>query len=246
MNKKTTPTPLDLEAEQRTAQLLREAEEALSHERLITFWQTHGKTILGMALMLVVGTAAGTVWRQFSEGRDAKTTATLLQAADPMMGAVKMPDVEKLETAFANLKGQPKAIGALLLANIAGMSEQPDTAKLEKLLQVNVPTGSNVWGWLASWAATRVKLDDEKAEPQKLVAALNTLADQQKGTAFEALARIDAALVEGERLNNPQAALDHLKKAETVVQGAPSLQNLVSELQHIYDVATLTAAKETK
>ena len=82
------------EALARTEVLIRDAEEALQQERLQEFWKQWGTTLMGMAVMLVIGTGAGVAWREWQQTKNEKATAQLsdlIAKQDIVIG----PEVER-------------------------------------------------------------------------------------------------------------------------------------------------------
>lgn len=92
-----------------TDSLLREVDEALRADRALSLWQQHRKTIIGMALALVLGTAASNVWQHYREARGGDTLYALSQA-------------EKL---LATGKAEEAAAGFKAVADQAGSELKP-------------------------------------------------------------------------------------------------------------------------
>lgn len=230
------PTPED---QMRTVQLLREAEEALAQERLQNFWRENGKTIIGMAIMLVIGTAAGSAWRAWRAHENAQSTAILLSATSPTQQAQTTPE-QFAKSRAALTKGQ-NALGALIDASLQMDKHGKDKAAKQTALQSVFGASvdklpSDPWEWLNAWAGVRLQLDDTTKDAKALESKLIQLAGAQKGNPLAALAYIDAAVLVGERNHDAAGALTHLKAAQDAAGDGTSLNGLIEELTHIYTV----------
>jgi len=228
------------EATARTEGLLRDAEETLQQERMAEFWRQWGTTLMGMALMLVIGTGAGVVWREWRGAKNQTATTTLINivtSKDPVIG----PEVAKLG-------GNHAAIAYLSKAGVlaANMGAEGPSADLAKLYAATAKAGDNtVWGWLGRWNTLRLRMDDDKADAAKLLADYEALAHDKKGQQLSALALTDAAIIAGERLKDPVRALGYIAQAEKVVSSTTPMSSTVSDLKHLYQIRAQTTAQTT-
>lgn len=228
------------EALARTEILLRDAEEALQQEKLREFWKQWGSTLIGMAIMLVVGTGAGVMWREWQYKKNEKATTTLvtvLGAPEIMIG----PEVEKSmgpkHAAIAYITKAGKMIGT-------DQSKAPRT-DLENLYAAAARAGDDtIWGWLARWNELRLKMDDPKADFSALLSSYEHLAKERKGEGLSALVLTDAAVIAGERLKDPERALGYVKQAEAVVTPASPTASIIADLKHLYTVRAQTQKEE--
>lgn len=215
----------DDEAAARSALLIRDAEEALTQERMRAFWQAWGSTIIGMAIMLVIGTGAGVAWREWRQSTNESSTSKLLTV-------LENPDLPLSDTATHGLTGEHAAIAWLSRASTTKQAE------LEKLFgQAAIDGKDSVWGWLARWNELRVRMDNDKEDAGKLIADYEKLAQDANGQALSALAYADAAIIAGERQKDPQAALKYIAQAEKVVPRATGpMSVLLADLKHLYEI----------
>ncbi len=228
------------EATTRTEGLLRDAEETLQQERMVEFWRQWGATLMGMALMLVIGTGAGVVWREWRGAKNQTATTTLINivtSKDPVIG----PEVAKLGGNHAAIAYLSKAG---VLASTVGAEGPP--ADLAKLYAAAAKAGDNtVWGWLGRWNTLRLRMDDDKADAAKLLSDYEALAHDKKGQELSALALTDAAIIAGERLKDPVRALGYITQAEKVVSRTTPMSSTVSDLKHLYQIRAQTTAQTT-
>lgn len=218
------------EAAARSEILLRDAEEALAQERLREFWTQWGSTIIGMAVMLVIGTGAGVAWREWRQSANENSTSALLRIVDSgqyIMSENFASDMKKEHAALAWLSEAKDANSEV----VQGFLEQ--AAK---------NGGESAWGWLGRWNLLRQRMDDEKEDPEKLIGDYKDLADDMRGKSMAALAWTDAAVIAGERLKDPARALDYLAQAEKLVERAGPMGVIIGDLRHLYVVRAQDAA----
>lgn len=230
------------EALARTEVLIRDAEEALQQERLSEFWKQWGSTLIGMAVMLVVGTGAGVVWREWQQSKNERATAQLSEIVtkeDIVIG----PETER------ELGANHAAIAYLTKAGKLAEGGKSETSReeLAKLYGAGARAGDDTtWGWLARWNELRLKMDDEKTDAAKLLKDYEHLASERDGEGLSALVLTDAAIVAGERLRDPARALEYVTKAQEVVSPTTPMASLLSDLQHLYQVRALAVKDEEK
>jgi hypothetical protein len=233
-------TPQD-EAMLRTENLLRDAEDALQQDRMRDLWAQWGTTIIGMALMLVVGTGAGVIWRKWEQAQNEKATSAL----------IKLTSNQKTTAAdiASQTTGQHASIAYLTKAGNLVSAGVTDTnrADIEKLYQNAATEGKNTsWGWLARWNTLRLQMDDPKADAKKLLENYEALAADKKGSELAALAYLDAAIIAGERLKDATRAIDYIKQAEKIIQPATPIASIVSDIKHIYLIRAQKTTTEPK
>lgn len=219
----------------RTENLLRDAEEALQQERLQAFWRQWGTTLIGMAVMLVIGTGAGAAWREWKKHGNEEQTALLLNL-------VESPE----KAADDKLAGPHAAIGSLVRAGALAESDQTEASRaaIEKLYAEAAQTGDGTtWGWLARWNTLRLRMDDDKADPNLLLKDYESLAADGGHSGLSALALMDAAIVAGERLDDAARALGYVEQAEKLVQPGVAAASVLSDIRHIYMVRAAETAK---
>ncbi|MCB1538631.1 MAG: hypothetical protein H6865_03835 [Rhodospirillales bacterium] len=228
------------EAQARSELLLHDAEDALARERLQLFWKNWGSTLIGMALMLVIGTAAGVIWRNMRETRNAESTAHLI-------ALLSDPAVPVTESAAAKLTRPQAAIAWLVRAGVVGDPATPEKrAELDAAYTAAAKAGGDMpWGWLGAWDALRLQMDDASADPEKLVDAFDKLAREIGDSPLAALPESSAAIVAGERLKDPARALAMLDRAETHAGRASEMTTNIAELRHLYEIRAQQAADST-
>lgn len=220
------------EALARTEILLRDAENDLQQERLQELWRQWGGTLIGMALMLIIGTASGVVWRDWQKSKNEKATASLFQMVTGNTIVIGPETESELGKNHASIAYMSKA-GALIAENKTSAIRD----ELAKLYAAASRTGDNTtWGWLARWNELRLQMDDEKSDAAKLLKNYEDLANERKGTGLSALALTDAAVIAGERLKDPARALEYVAAAEKVVGPTTPMASILSDLKHLYTV----------
>lgn len=222
----------DDEAAARSEILLRDAEEALAQERLREFWNAWGSTIMGMALMLIIGTGTGVAWREWRQSRDEASTVKLLNV------------IENDQVAMSDELGKGMNDGH---AAIAWLSRAPSTTikDLGPLYAKAAEAGKgDTWGWLARWNALRMRMDKKDEDVAKLLSDYEKLGNDAKGQALSSLAYTDAAVIAGEREGDATKALDYLAKAEKVVPRSTPMAVVIADLKHIYEIRSASAAPE--
>lgn len=220
------------EADARSALLLRDAEEALQKEKLQDFWRQWGSTIIGMAVMLVIGTGAGVAWREWRQSHNENATTKLL-------AIVENPDATISDADISAMNESQAAIAWLSRAN----AEKPeDLAKIYESA-ANAGDGTD-WGWLARWNGLRLRMDNTSEDPKKLIAEFEKLANDKKNSPLAALAYTDAGVIAGERLKDPKQALEFLNQAEKLSPRATAMSAMVTDLKHLYEIREQTKDKE--
>jgi len=231
------------EANARSALLLRDAEEDLARERMHAFWRQWGSTIIGMCLMLVVGTAAGVGFRQWREAQNAQST-------NQLANLIATPGIPVTDETAKDLTDTHAAIAWLARAGtiqIAGTPTAEQTKELQTAYEAAAQKGDDTpWGLLARWNVLRLRMDDASADPKDLIKDLDSLADQMDSSALRALPLTDAAVIAGERLKDPEAALDFLDRAEKAAGNATQMTVYIADLRHLYEIRAADADATTE
>lgn len=234
------------EARARSEILLRDAEDDLARERLRNFWLQWGSTIIGMCLMLVVGTGAGVLWREWREARNAASTAQLA-------GVVENPNAPMTADAAKKMTANHAAIGWLTHAGTVKLDTVPTAAQREQLVAAYEAAaradGDTSWGLLARWNALRLRMDDTGEDPAKLMKEFDDLARKMGDSPLSALPLTDAAVIAGERVKDPQRALGYLDRAEKAAGDASQMTVHIADLRHLYQIRAggkSTPAKPTE
>lgn len=227
------------EARARSEILLRDAEDDLARERLHDFWRQWGSTVVGMCLMLVVGTGAGVVWREWREARDAASTVQLA-------AIVEDPALPMTEDAAQKMTDAHAAIGWLSRAGTVDLGAPASSAQREELAAAYEAAagkgGDTAWGLLARWNTLRLRMDDASGDPEKLMDDFDDLADRMGDTPLAALPLTDAAVVAGERARDPARALEYLDRAEKAAGNASQMSVHIADLRHLYQIRAADAS----
>lgn len=219
------------EAQIRSENLLRDAEDALRREQLRAFWQQWGSTLIGMAVMLVIGTAAGVAWREWRTAQNEKSTAALISLVNAPAQTLSAQNIE-------HIRGPHAAIAYLTQAGaVEDLKGDAARAKLDELYGAAADAGDDtVWGWLGRWNTLRLRMDDEKQDPAKLIDDYEDLADDMGKSSLAALPYTDAAIIAGEKMKNPEKALKYIAHAEKHVPRATPMAAIIADLKHLYEI----------
>lgn len=228
--------PTDL----RTQNLLRDAEEALQQERMLEFWRQWGNTIIGMAIMLVVGTGAGVAWREWQESRNEKSTAAL----SAVLGSTT-PSAEPTK----DLRPEHAAIVWLsMAANAATEAGKSDADRKQVMTDLYGKAAAtdddSVWAWFGRWNLLRMKMDEQSIDAEALLKDYEKLAQDMEKSSLSALAWIDAALIAGERMKDPARALSYIDRAEKIVPRGTTVSAITSDLKHLYEIRRQAVASQ--
>ena len=207
--------------------IFREVDEALQRDRAAALWKEYGPTLILAAIVLVLSTAATSVYRHWDTGRDRAETAKLVTAMndDDMAGALK--------NAASDTRGNHRAIAMLVAGHKA--AEAKDFAKAAEQYQT-VADDSGAPGDLRDLAVilqSRAALLVEKSENADfatIASRLETVA-KDKNSPFAAQAALEAATLYGEKLGNfakANALLDVIKndQSDSVAEKAQALRRL--------------------
>ena len=185
--------------------LLKDADDALHQERLHEIWAEWGSTIIGIALMIVFGTMIGVGWKNWRISVEKAETAKLLQVQESGYASVLIPNQD------SPLSGQYDAIAKMLaasdLTSTDGASSRQANAAIIHNLMVDAADGDlpKIYDTLAKWAKLRA-LYDAKPDSDKLQIADDMVDLANKGTnPFEALIKMEAAMIYGENSENDRA-----------------------------------------
>lgn len=219
-------------ADLRTEHLLRDAAEELRRENLQKFWKEWGSTIIGMCIMLVVGTAIGVMWREYQKSGSEKSTAALYNIENSGVNVQQIAN-DLLDNHLA-------------MAWLAQAANIPVTNKedLQETYRAASQTGNSDWSWLGAWNVLRIEMDNESADAEALLKEFEALANKGANHGYAALAWMDAAILAGERLRDPTRALDYLSRAEPLIPRGTPTAALAADLTHLYKIRQQTKSKD--
>lgn len=110
----------------RVADIFREIDEELRRDNVAKLWKRYGNYIIGAALLIVVGTAAVVVWRDYEEGQRAKQSLTYSAALAAAQRTGPAAGVEALGPVIAEAKAPYSVLARFRSAAL--LAEQGDTA----------------------------------------------------------------------------------------------------------------------
>jgi hypothetical protein len=91
--------------------IFKEVEEDLRREKFEHLWQRYGRWVIGIAVLIVVGTASGVAWERYQQHRGmalAEQYGAAIALTDPSKG-----DLAKADAALANIADAGGGYGAL-------------------------------------------------------------------------------------------------------------------------------------
>jgi hypothetical protein len=212
--------------------IFREVDEALQQEKAARLWKEYGPTLVIAAFVLIAATGATTAFRAWSEGRNKDATGQLVAAMEQDKTA---PDT--LEKLSGELKGNHKTIA---LMNAAGKhAAEKDFGKAASLYE-QVASDSGAAQELRDLAAI-LSLRAQQMTPDSKnykgwIEKLKPVAEN-KSSAFQLQAKLDAALLYGSGLKDYNAALKTLEGFDGEEVPA-SLKEKADALKRIYTYET--------
>jgi hypothetical protein len=167
---------------------LREVDDAVRQDRLLTVWRRFGRWIVGAVILGLVAFAGWLWWENHSNTRSGETGEEMAQLVD-VVTAGGVPDAKKLEA--LEKAGQPGyRAGALLLKAAAAAQKGDARAAIATYAQVAADESlDQPWRDLALVKQTALEFDQMK--PDAVVARMKPLAvagEPWFGTAGEMVA----------------------------------------------------------
>lgn len=211
MTKKTQTPQEDMAAEL----LLKDADEALRQDRLHALWQEWGSTIIGVALMIVLGTMIGTGWRSWRDSVHSEQTAAILNDT--------MQDTSGSFRGVANF---------LEVGKIAGDNTP---AIIHDLMQEAADSGlPREWDILAEWGEYRAQADLEDSDKIAVAADMETLA-HKKDNPYRPAILMESAVLYGEN-GQTDKAVSLLEEAQQdpLSATAPAMSQIIDQLITLY------------
>ena len=204
--------------------LLKEADESLRQDRLNALWNEWGSTIIGVALMIILGTIIGVSWQKWRMSSQATQTANLMQYS-----LTNNPEIE--------LKGSYRGIANMMAAGALATNDEADAAKISELLNEASNTGlPHEWKMLAKWGALRTSVDTKTdvASKIKIADELVNLANK-KNNPYAPAILMEAAVVKGEN-GHVDEAITLLQEASKhpIAANVPELETRISNYLQLY------------
>ncbi len=220
--------------------IFREVDEALQREKASKFWKEYGPTLVLAAIVVVTATAITTGYRSWDTWRNKQETAKLVVATENEDMAAAM------EKAAADTRDGHKVVALLNAAR--AHADKKEFAKAAALYDQAAADGSapsdlrdlaTILYSRADLLAAGDKAADYKAHIEKLLPVANN-----KNSAFQLQAKLDAALLYGDGLKDYTAALGLLKGFDAG-NGQDSLSEKATALKHVYEYEVLKAPAKT-
>ena len=220
--------------------IFREVDEALQKEKAAKFWKEYGPTLILAAVIMVGATAATTAYQTWNHWRDREETTKLLNAMQ------SKDIVPALEQVASDTRGVHEAIA--LMAAASKEADEKNFAKSADLYGKVAEDGSapDYLSDLAVILGTRAQLlvpgstPDYKPLAEKIEKVAN-----DKSSPFRVQAKVEAALLYGDGLNDYAKALSLLDGIDK--ERAPaSLIEKGRAMQQVYKSEAAQAAPESK
>lgn len=223
------------------ADIFREIDEAMRQDRAARFWKENAAYIVAFVLGTIVLTAALSGYRVWDARVKQEQTAVLIAFQD----APEYPDNVTPE-AVAGLK--PGLRGIALLSAAGRQAEKKKTDRSLSLYEAVAADGRipQDFRHLATLMSVRLRSGEQAAggaaEGQKLVSSLEPLWKNPAST-WAAHARLEAAAITANVLNDPEAAQAHLNAVQDMTGLPATLYEKARALGHVY---VLRAGKQPK
>lgn len=226
------------------ADLFREVDEAMRQDRIAKFWKENATYIIAFILGTIVLTAAISGYKAWDSGVRKKQTQALIALQD----ARDYPDNITGEA----VSGLRPGLRGLALMDAAGKHvERKKTAEALRLYE-SVAADPEIPGdlrHLATLMNVRLLLNDDAADSGALIARLEPLWTDPESP-WAAHARLEAAAIVANRLNDPDAARAHLNAIQDKIGLPATLYEKARALDHVYALriqkAPQTATAGTK
>lgn len=130
-----------------TDNLLQEVDAALRADRAADLWNKHKSSIIGVALAIVLATAANSAWQYYRELQGGKTLAALSEAKTQMLAGKNEDAAQAFAHVAASEHGEMKALALVWQARALSSAGKTDEAV--KVLSEATATGANLWSDMA-------------------------------------------------------------------------------------------------
>lgn len=209
--------------------IFREVDEALQKEKASKFWKEYGPTLILAAFILVGSTAATTAYLTWDSWRNHQETAKLISAMEAK------DIVPALEKAAEETRGGHEAVALMTAA--AKEADSKNFTKAAELYNkvVDDRSAPSYLSDLATILGTRATLLTEAGKTTDIKPMADKLEKiaKNKSSAFRIQAKVEAALLYGDGLNDYTKASALLDGIEN--ERAPaSLMEKARALQQVY------------
>jgi hypothetical protein len=127
--------------------LLKEVDEALRADRAASLWNQYKRTIITIAVVLVVATAAKSGWQSYREARGGEMLAKLSEAKNLIVAEKPAEAAKQFAEIAAGASGELKAL-ALVWQSRAELAGNNKEAAAKALTDATA-TGANLWADVA-------------------------------------------------------------------------------------------------
>ncbi len=200
-----------------------EVQEAMRQERLITFWSRYGNLIIGLILLLIVATAALSVYRGWNRSVQQEQTAEVLRLLEDEAFPDNL-DIEALEI-------RPNLKNILMMQAAAKSVEAEDTqAAIEYYQSVAaLGQGDSSYRYLSLLMLGRL---DKQADLREVLAPVL----KDKKNIWRPYALLDLAAYEAETHQNYDDAMAKLDEVLAIDGAARSLYEKARSLRYVYEL----------
>lgn len=219
--------------------LLQEIDEAMKREKAAQFWKENGPYIIGGAVLLVAMTGIFTAWNSWQLKKNTAQTNLLVSALSS-----PFPETA-LDAAAASLKGEHKAAAELhRAAYLIQANKNGDALAVLDALRKDGGAPA-LWRDLATLMAARLRFEKEadQAAAQDIVTSLKPL--MKAGNAWQAQARIEAAIITADGLKDARAALEYLNPLLQDAGLPQTLKDRAQALDHLYGLRAAAQKKDS-
>lgn len=210
--------------------ILREVDESLRVDKAMKFWRDYGSTLIIVAAILVLGTAAQALWTTHKESTAEKSTEAFLNAAkesDPVAGFHKLA---------AEKDGTGSALAGLNAAALLLTQEKWTDAIANYELVLDNKSAPQSFKDLAAIQIVSLKLDhDDKATADDLLKSLAPVLNN-KNSEWQSRALLVSALIKAHKQNDYAGAQKDLKSIRDLPNVADSYLEKVDMLDKVYQL----------
>jgi hypothetical protein len=165
--------------------IFKEVEEDLRREKYEQLWQRYGRWVIGIAVLVVVGTAGGVAWQRYQQHHDLQLSeqyGAAVALTDPSKG-----DLAKADAALANIVDAGGGYGALASLQQAAVKAKAGdiegAAKIYDALAANSDTPAALRDLAILLKAMRLA---DSGDPAALTASLVPLMTPENPWRFSA------------------------------------------------------------
>lgn len=193
--------------------LLREIQEDIARDKWAALWQRYGRTVIGMAVAIVLGVAANQGWQAYRHAKLEGYTTALLDA-------VRKPNAAGFGKVAEDTGGVHSGIASLIQAQL--LMADGKQAEAEKILQNLAANGEDVPAELA-----RALTHQGATESLRSTAFYATALERSGWAAIEAgeMETAEKAFIALQQFDTaPESIKDRARSARAYIQSRKSAQ----------------------